>query len=151
MRRAKIGKSPEIDIGHNAADTAFSGAQRGTEEKNQIFYKDLSQADAPVVELIAGFDAKTFEQLASTIGEQLTPDTLPDTVARTDRWRHPSTPPRIEPRVAALSPQLIGGGTASRTRAAARRPRGTRPARARRHSIAPGRPGGASRSDHADP
>jgi prolyl oligopeptidase len=30
---------------------------RGTERKNQLFYKDLRVADAPVVELIAGFDA----------------------------------------------------------------------------------------------
>lgn len=31
---------------------------RGTEQKNQVFYKDLKNADAPVVELIAGFDAE---------------------------------------------------------------------------------------------
>jgi prolyl oligopeptidase len=31
---------------------------RGTERKNQLFYKDLQQADAPVVELISGFDAE---------------------------------------------------------------------------------------------
>lgn len=30
---------------------------RGTEEKNQIFYRDLRKADSPVVELVAGFDA----------------------------------------------------------------------------------------------
>ncbi len=30
---------------------------RGTERKNQLFYKDLRIQDAPVVELIAGFDA----------------------------------------------------------------------------------------------
>jgi prolyl oligopeptidase len=30
---------------------------RGTERKNQVFYKDLRVADAPVVELIAGFDS----------------------------------------------------------------------------------------------
>ena len=30
---------------------------RGTERKNQIFYKDLQQADSPAVELITGFDA----------------------------------------------------------------------------------------------
>jgi len=31
---------------------------RGTERKNQLFYKDLSQPDAKVVELLQGFDAK---------------------------------------------------------------------------------------------
>jgi prolyl oligopeptidase len=31
---------------------------RGTERKNQVFYKDLTQADAKVVELLSGFDAK---------------------------------------------------------------------------------------------
>jgi prolyl oligopeptidase len=31
---------------------------RGTEQKNQVFYKDLQQADSPVVELLAGFDAE---------------------------------------------------------------------------------------------
>lgn len=31
---------------------------RGTERKNQVFYKDLSKADAPVVELLSGFDAE---------------------------------------------------------------------------------------------
>jgi prolyl oligopeptidase len=31
---------------------------RGTEQKNQIFYKDLKAADSPVVELLAGFDAE---------------------------------------------------------------------------------------------
>lgn len=31
---------------------------RGTERKNQLFYKDLSQPDAKVVELIAGFEAE---------------------------------------------------------------------------------------------
>jgi prolyl oligopeptidase len=31
---------------------------RGTEEKNQIFYKSLGDSDAPVVELLAGFDAE---------------------------------------------------------------------------------------------
>lgn len=31
---------------------------RGTEPKNQIFYKDLQQSDAPVVELLKGFDAE---------------------------------------------------------------------------------------------
>ena len=30
---------------------------KGSEPKNQIFYKDLTQADSPVVELITGFDA----------------------------------------------------------------------------------------------
>src|SRR4030095_15907702 len=30
---------------------------RSTEPKTQIFYKELSEPDAPVVELIAGFDA----------------------------------------------------------------------------------------------
>lgn len=31
---------------------------RGTEPKNQLFYKDLQQPDAPVVELLKGFDAE---------------------------------------------------------------------------------------------
>ncbi len=31
---------------------------RGTERKNQIFYRDLSRDDAPVVELIQGFEAQ---------------------------------------------------------------------------------------------
>jgi prolyl oligopeptidase len=31
---------------------------RGTEQKNQVFYRDLLQPDAPVVELLAGFDAE---------------------------------------------------------------------------------------------
>jgi prolyl oligopeptidase len=31
---------------------------RGSEQKNQIFYKDLSKPDSKVVELIAGFDAE---------------------------------------------------------------------------------------------
>lgn len=31
---------------------------RGTERKNQVFYKDLHAPDSPVVELIAGFDAE---------------------------------------------------------------------------------------------
>src|SRR5262245_44738769 len=31
---------------------------RGTEQKNQVFYKDLQQPGAPVVELLAGFDAE---------------------------------------------------------------------------------------------
>ncbi|MEX2174774.1 MAG: prolyl oligopeptidase family serine peptidase [Pirellulaceae bacterium] len=31
---------------------------RGTERKNQVFYQDLQAPDAPVVELIAGFDAE---------------------------------------------------------------------------------------------
>jgi prolyl oligopeptidase len=31
---------------------------RGTEQKNQVFYKDLQQADAKVVELLTGFDAE---------------------------------------------------------------------------------------------
>ncbi|WP_425618620.1 prolyl oligopeptidase family protein [Anatilimnocola sp. NA78] len=31
---------------------------RGTEQKNLVFYKDLTQPDAPVVELITGWDAK---------------------------------------------------------------------------------------------
>ena len=31
---------------------------RGSEQKNQIFYKDLTKPDAKVVELIAGFDAE---------------------------------------------------------------------------------------------
>jgi prolyl oligopeptidase len=31
---------------------------RGTDPRNQLFYKDLSQPDSPVVELITGFDAK---------------------------------------------------------------------------------------------
>ena len=31
---------------------------RGTERKNQVFYKDLQQADAKVVELLTGFDAE---------------------------------------------------------------------------------------------
>ncbi len=31
---------------------------RGTEEKNQIFYKHLTEPDSPVVELLAGFDAE---------------------------------------------------------------------------------------------
>ncbi len=31
---------------------------RGTEPKNQVFYKDLQQPDAPVVELLKGFDAE---------------------------------------------------------------------------------------------
>jgi prolyl oligopeptidase len=31
---------------------------RGTERKNQVFYKSLEQPDSPVVELIAGFDAE---------------------------------------------------------------------------------------------
>jgi prolyl oligopeptidase len=31
---------------------------RGTERKNQVFYKSLESPDAPVVELIAGFDAE---------------------------------------------------------------------------------------------
>jgi prolyl oligopeptidase len=31
---------------------------RGTEQKNQVFYKDLQQAEAPVVELLTGFDAE---------------------------------------------------------------------------------------------
>ena len=31
---------------------------RGTERKNQLFYRDLHAADSPVVELLAGFDAE---------------------------------------------------------------------------------------------
>src|SRR4051812_5449086 len=31
---------------------------RGTERKNQVFYKDLSQPDAKVIELLKGFDAE---------------------------------------------------------------------------------------------
>jgi prolyl oligopeptidase len=31
---------------------------RGTERKNQVFYRDLSAPDAPVVELVTGFDAE---------------------------------------------------------------------------------------------
>jgi prolyl oligopeptidase len=31
---------------------------RGTEQKNQVFYKDYKQPDAPVVELLTGFDAE---------------------------------------------------------------------------------------------
>jgi prolyl oligopeptidase len=31
---------------------------RGTERKNQVFYRDLKQANAPIVELISGFDAQ---------------------------------------------------------------------------------------------
>jgi prolyl oligopeptidase len=31
---------------------------RGTEQKNQVFYKDLQQSDAKVVELLSGFDAE---------------------------------------------------------------------------------------------
>jgi prolyl oligopeptidase len=31
---------------------------RGTEQKNQIFYKDLQRPESPVVELLAGFDAE---------------------------------------------------------------------------------------------
>src|SRR5437763_11623585 len=31
---------------------------RGTEQKNQIFYKDLQQPESPVVELLSGFDAE---------------------------------------------------------------------------------------------
>lgn len=31
---------------------------RGTERKNQVFYKNLQEAEAPVVELLAGFDAE---------------------------------------------------------------------------------------------
>lgn len=31
---------------------------RGTERKNQVFYRDLKQADSPIVELITGFDAQ---------------------------------------------------------------------------------------------
>ena len=31
---------------------------RGTERKNQVFYRDLSEEDSPVVELLAGFDAE---------------------------------------------------------------------------------------------
>jgi prolyl oligopeptidase len=31
---------------------------RGTERKNQVFYQDLQKPDAPVVELITGFDAE---------------------------------------------------------------------------------------------
>jgi prolyl oligopeptidase len=31
---------------------------RGTEEKNQVFYKSLAEPDSPVVELLAGFDAQ---------------------------------------------------------------------------------------------
>lgn len=31
---------------------------RGSEEKNQLFYRDLAHPDSPVVELIAGFDAQ---------------------------------------------------------------------------------------------
>jgi prolyl oligopeptidase len=31
---------------------------RGTEQKNQVFYKELAKADAPVVELLKGFDAE---------------------------------------------------------------------------------------------
>jgi prolyl oligopeptidase len=31
---------------------------RGTERKNQLFYRDLAEPDSPVVELIAGFDAE---------------------------------------------------------------------------------------------
>lgn len=31
---------------------------RGTERKNQVFYRDLKAADAPIVELISGFDAQ---------------------------------------------------------------------------------------------
>ncbi|HEX5104370.1 MAG TPA: prolyl oligopeptidase family serine peptidase [Pirellulaceae bacterium] len=31
---------------------------RGTERKNQVFYKDLQRPDSPVVELIAGWDAE---------------------------------------------------------------------------------------------
>jgi prolyl oligopeptidase len=31
---------------------------RGTDPKNQLFYKDLSRVDAPVVELLSGFTAK---------------------------------------------------------------------------------------------
>jgi prolyl oligopeptidase len=31
---------------------------RGTDPKNQVFYRDLSQDDAPIVELLKGFDAE---------------------------------------------------------------------------------------------
>src|SRR5205809_881559 len=31
---------------------------RGTEQKNQVFYKDFKTPDSPVVELLAGFDAE---------------------------------------------------------------------------------------------
>ena len=31
---------------------------RGTEQKNQVFYKSLAAAESPVVELITGFDAE---------------------------------------------------------------------------------------------
>jgi len=31
---------------------------RGTDPENQLFYKDLAQADSPVVELLSGFDAE---------------------------------------------------------------------------------------------
>ncbi|HMC09837.1 MAG TPA: prolyl oligopeptidase family serine peptidase [Pirellulaceae bacterium] len=32
--------------------------RRGTEQKKQVFYKEIQQADSPVVELLAGFDAE---------------------------------------------------------------------------------------------
>lgn len=37
---------------------------RGSEQKNQIFYQDVSKPDAPVVELITGFDAE-FEPIGN--------------------------------------------------------------------------------------